>query len=93
MHAQLGPIRNKIQKEQKPPAQSITMGVGRPPSRPSSRPLDRSLPSPHWRDQFTPASRSQQGHLLLAFAPSCGSMSPNNSASPEFLVWPLLNFY
>ena len=52
-----------------------------------------ALCSPHLRDRLTlPPSGSKQGNLLLVFAPSCCSASPNN-ALPEFLVWRLINFY
>ena len=34
----------------------------------------------------------EQGKLLLVFTPPCCSRGPNK-ALPEFLVWPLINFY
>ena len=37
-------------------------------------------------------SGSEQGHLLLVFPPSC-CCSNSNKALPEFLTWPLINFY
>ena len=60
---------------------------------PPVRPMDTPLPSPHIRNQLAPTpSGSKQGHLLLDFAPSCYSRSPSKDL-PEFLVWPLINFY
>ena len=57
-----------------------------------SRPLDPPLSSPCIRNQLAPPSGSEQGNLLLVFTHSCCSMSPSK-ALPEFLVWPLINFY
>ena len=41
---------------------------------------------------LTPLWGSEQGKLLLVFAPPCCSRGPNK-ALPKFLVWPLINFY
>ena len=54
-----------------------------------SHPSGPNPPSTHLRDQL---SGSEQGNLLLVFAPSCCSLSPSK-ALPEFLIWPLVNFY
>ncbi|KAM9042441.1 ferritin light chain-like [Megaptera novaeangliae] len=35
---------------------------------------------------------SEQGSLLSVFPPSCCSMN-TNKALPQFLIWPLINFY
>ena len=74
------------------PAHDTIKGVDRP-----REPLlwpnpGLALPTPHSRDQLTFPSESEQGKLLLVFSPSCCSSSPGK-ASPEFLVWLLINFY
>ena len=58
-----------------------------------------SSPTPGHTLTFTPykepahtRSGSEQGNLLLVFAPFCTCRSPYK-ALPEFLVWPLVNFY
>ena len=43
-------------------------------------------PAPH------PPTPSKKGNLLLVFSPSCCSTS-HNKALPEFLIWPVTNFY
>ena len=43
-----------------------------------------------YKEPACPSSRSNQGNLLLVFAPLCCSL---NKALPEFLVQPLINFY
>ena len=59
---------------------------------PESGQMTESPPlSPLIRNHRLPHLRQQGNKLLLVFAPSCCSRIPNK-ASPEFLVWPLLNF-
>ena len=93
MHAQLGQIRNKIQKEQTPPAHNITKEVGRPPKPPLQQTLGPVPTLTPFEGPVHPCLKEAARTLVTCFAPSCGSMSPSNSASPEFLIWPLLNFY
>ena len=60
-----------------------------------SGPTHRSAPAPAltpFKGPALPHWGSEQGYLLLVFTPSCCSTSPNK-ALPEFLVWPLINFY
>ena len=60
---------------------------------PLPQPLDTPLPSPPIRNQLAPSRWvSKQGNLLLVFDLHCCSRGPNK-ALPEFLVWPLINFY
>ena len=59
---------------------------------PPAWPMNPPLPSPYLKDQLAVPSGSEQGKLLLVFTPSCCSWSPNK-AFPQFLVWPLINFY
>ena len=65
-------------------------------SHPSGRPLDTPLPSPHIRNKLAspPPARgaSKRGKPLFVLTPPCCSRGPNN-ALPEFLVWPLINFF
>ena len=77
-----------------PPALSTAKAVGKTPKPPAlALSLDTSLPSLHIRNQLNPPwGASEQGNLLLVFAPPCCSRGPNE-ALPEFLVWPLINFY
>ena len=65
MHAQLVQIRNKIQKEQKPPAHSITKGVGRPPKPPLQQTLGPVPTFTPFEGPAYPISESKQGHLFL----------------------------
>ena len=69
-------------------------GWGRPP-KPPLRPDPGSVPTltPFKAPACPPpTSEREQGHLLFVFAPMCYSTSPNK-ALPEFLIWPLINFY
>ena len=68
-------------------------GWAKPLSHPPARPLDTPLPSPHIRNKLAPPrGASKQENLLFDLAPRCCSRGPNK-ALPEFLVWPLINFY
>ena len=105
-HAQLGQIINKTQKGQKATAISEVLGAkagscawcrhtappggwADPLRRPPARPNNPLPPSPHWRHQPAPL-REQRGRLVLVVAPSRCSERPGK-ASPEFLLWPLIN--
>ena len=44
-----------------------------------------------YKEPSAPLPQATRKQLSLVFAPSCCSRIPNK-ASPEFLVWPLLNF-
>ena len=57
---------------------------------PSSRPRDPPLPSLHLRKQLAPSE--EWGRKCYLFSLSWHSRMPNK-ALPEFLVWPLVNFY
>ena len=48
---------------------------------------EQARPSTPW-----PQGASQQGNLLFVLTPPCCRKGPNK-ALPEFLVWPLINFY
>ena len=74
-------------------------------SSPPARPLDAPLPSAHIRNKLTttPGSNgagggvggreaSKQENLLIVLTRPCCSRDLNK-AVPEFLVWPLINFY
>ena len=71
-------------------AHSTTKGVDRPP-KPPLRPNPGPTCIPY-KQPARPGSWSKQGKLLLVFTPSCCSKNPNK-ALPEFLAWPLINFY
>ena len=77
-----------------PPALNTTKGGGQTISAaPLAWLLDPPLPSPRIRNQLPPPwGASEQGNLLLVLAPLCCSKGPRK-AVPEFLVWPLVNFY
>ena len=67
-----------------PPAQNTTKGVGRPPKPPLwPDPWTHPHPTPYEEAVCTPPSASEQGNLLLVFAPPCCSKGPNK-ALPEF---------
>ena len=104
MHEQLGQIKNKIQNptgtSEVPGAKAgyhpwslhttSPRGWADHQSHPSSQTHPSAPFSFHLRNP--PPSGSQQGHLLLLLTPLCYSMNPNK-ALPEFLIWPLNNFY
>ena len=74
-----------------PPALNSTEGWAKTP-KPLLWPDAWTHLFPHpIRNQLAPASGSEQGNLLLVFAPSWGRRGPNKGL-PEFLVWPLVNF-
>ena len=74
------------------PAHTTTKGVGKPP-KPPLWPDLWTRPYPHPIEGSSSSSLgSKEGNLLLVFTPSCCHRSPNK-ALPEFLVWPLTNFY
>ena len=86
-----------------PLARNTTEGVGRPPKpRLQPRPRDTPLPSPQVRNQLTTTSSewgvgvereaSKQENLLIVLTRPCYSRDLNK-ALPEFLLWPLINFY
>ena len=84
--------RSKSRVLRMPPALSTTNGWAEHLSHPSG-PTPGHTPTltPH-KEPACPPSGSEQGNLLLVFAPSCGGRGPNK-ALPEFLIWPLVNFY
>ena len=74
------------------PAHTTTKGVGKPP-KPPLWPDLWTRPYPHPIEGSSSSSLgSKEGNLLLVFTPSCCHRSPNK-ALPEFLVWPLINFF
>ena len=89
-----------------PAAHTTTGGAGTRLSQPSSPPLDTLQPSYLMRNNLDfpislpnpsppkpPAGgASQQGSLLFVLTLPCRSKGPSK-ALPEFLVWPLINFY
>ena len=100
---------NKIQKSQNPTATSQVPGAkvgyhawslhtasARRWADHLRQPSCRTHRSAHTLTPFKgpahPLPGSEQGHLLLILAPSRGSTRPNK-ALPEFLIWPLINFY
>ena len=105
LHAQLGQIMNNKteNKNKNPAATSEEPGakvvyctrpqhtMGKTPKTPLQR--NTLLLSPHIRNQLAPPQRaSKQGNLLFVFALPCWSRD-SNKALPEFLIWPLINFY
>ena len=76
-----------------PPALNTTKAVGHPP-KPALQPNPGHTPTltPYKEPAWSPWEVSKHGNLLLVFAPLCCSRDPNK-AFPEFLVWPLINFY
>ena len=61
-------------------------------SHPSSLTPGRTPTLTPYREPVCPSLESEQGNLLLVLAPHWCSRGPNK-ALPEFLVWPLINFY
>ena len=95
--AQLPLLKSWEQKqcpEQKcmPLALNSTKGMGKPPQ-PHLQPESWTHPTLiPYKEPTHPRLGTKQGNLLLVFAPSCYSRGPNK-ALPEFLDWPLINFY
>ena len=76
---------------------ALPKGWARHISHPSSPTPGHTPTSPRIRNQLrhTPppcSSRSEQGNLLLVFAPHCG-LGSSGKALPEFLVCLLVNFF
>ena len=67
------------------PAHSTTKGVGGPTSGHAPTLIPYKQPA-------HPTSGREQGKLLHVLSALCCSGGPNK-ALPEFLVWPLINFY
>ena len=74
-----------------PPAQGTTEGVGKPPEPPCPNPgptpltpCKESAPSPPWGES--------KGICYFFSLHPCYNRGPRK-ALPEFLVWPLINFY
>ena len=95
VHAQLGQImNNRIQNRPKPHPAPPRGYLGHlihpsgltPGPTPSLTPLRESAHTP---------SASKQGNLLLVFAPPAPPhcIKGPSKALPEFLIWPLTNFY
>ena len=90
-------IRSKSRVLRMPPAHNVTEGVGKPPKLALQPDPPGHTPTltvhKEQARRFHPAQLvSQQGILLFVLPPLCCSRGPNK-ALPEFLVWPLINFY
>ena len=92
MHAQLVQIRNKIQKEQKPPAHSITKGVGRPPKPPLQQTLGPVPTFTPFEGPVHPCLKEPARTLVTCFC-SFLQLCRSPSKALTLLVWPLINFY
>ena len=84
-----------------PPSPHTTPHTGPPPKAWADHLCHPSSPTPRYSPTLTPDKElahpprhpgNQQGNLLLVLAPLCCSRDPKK-ALPEFLVWPLINFY
>ena len=71
------------------PELNITKGWANHLRYPSSLTPDST---PQTKDPAPPALGSEQGNLLLVFAPHCWSRGPSK-ALLEFFIWLLVNFY
>ena len=70
-----------------------------PPKWWANHPSHPSVPTPGhtptltpYKERARPRAGSKQGNLLFVLTPCCCSGVPSK-ALPEFLVWPLINFY
>ena len=78
-----------------PPALNITQGVGKHLSHTSGPTRGHTPTLTPYKEQAPPAPQgvSKQGNLLLVLTrPPCYCRGPSK-ALPEFLAWPLVNFY
>ena len=81
-------------REQKcmPPTPTAPKGWANHPSHTSSLSPGHTPTLIPYKEPTHPHLGTKQGNLLLVFAPFCYSRDPNK-ALPEFLDWPLINFY
>ena len=76
-----------------PPTLNTTKGWAHHLSHHSGPTPGHTLTLTPYREWARPSLGSEQGNLLLVFASSCSRHRSPNKALPEFLVWPLVNFY
>jgi len=85
--------KNSIRSRSACPLHSTTpKGWANHPSHTSSLSPGHTLTLIPYKEPTHPHLGTKQGNLSLVFAPSCYSRGPNK-ALPEFLDWPLINFY
>ena len=75
-----------------PPAHNTSRGWANHPSHASGPTPGHTPTLTPYKEPAHPLLGNEQGNLLLVFVPPCGSRGPNK-ALPEFLVWPLINFF